>query len=87
MTKLTQPAPPAKGRATSPAEDPLNDAVKMMITAEKRQKMAPELMKSNLRLGTGLLISIILNAGLTWALIQQPRDYFATDSGRLVRLA
>nr|UUW42468.1 hypothetical protein [Citrobacter portucalensis] len=39
--------------------------MKMMITAEKRQKMAPELMKSNLRLGTGLLISIILNAGLT----------------------
>ncbi|AJB79306.1 TPA: conjugal transfer protein TraM [Enterobacter cloacae] len=87
MTKQTQSAPPAKGRAPSPAEDPLKNAVNMMKTAEKRQKMAPELMKSNLLLGSGLLISIILNAGLTWALIQQPRDYFATDSGRLVRLA
>lgn len=59
----------------------------MMEKAEKRQQMAPELMKSNLRMGVALLVSITLNAGLVWALIQQPRDYFATDSGRLVRLA
>jgi intracellular multiplication protein IcmL len=58
----------------------------MMKTAEKRQKMAPELMKSNLLLGSGLLISIILNAGLTWPRYNS-HDYFATDSGRLVRLA
>lgn len=87
MTNQTQPALPVKGRASSPVDDPLKDAMRMMQKAEKRQQMAPELMKSNLRMGVALLVSITLNAGLVWALIQQPRDYFATDSGRLVRLA
>lgn len=87
MTNQTQPAPPVKGRAASPVDDPLKDAMRMMAKAEKRQQMAPELMKSNLRIGVALLVSVTLNAGLVWALIQQPRDYFATDSGRLVRLA
>jgi len=68
-------------------EDPLKEAVDMMNKAERRQKMAPELMRANLRMGIALLVSIILNAGLGWALVQQPRDYFATDNGRLVRLA
>jgi len=87
MTNPTQPAPPVKGGATSLVEDPLKEAVDMMNKAERRQKMAPELMRANLRMGIALLVSIILNAGLGWALVQQPRDYFATDNGRLVRLA
>ncbi|WP_039031264.1 DotI/IcmL/TraM family protein [Leclercia adecarboxylata] len=87
MTTKTQPATPAKGRAPSPAQDPLENAIEMMSRAEKRQKMVPELMKANLRMGIALLVSIILNAALVWAIVQQPRDYFATDNGRLVRLA
>jgi len=87
MTTKTQPATPAKGRAPSPSQDPLENAVEMMARAEKRQKMVPELMKANLRMGIALLVSIILNAALVWAIVQQPRDYFATDNGRLVRLA
>lgn len=87
MTNITQPATPVKGRALTPEDDSLKYARKMMEKAEKRQKMAPELMKANLIMGMALLFSILLNAGLGWALWQQPRDYFATDNGRLVRLA
>nr|WP_233473717.1 DotI/IcmL/TraM family protein [Phytobacter diazotrophicus] len=44
-------------------------------------------MQSNLTIGIALLISVTLNAVLVWAIFQKDRDYFATDSGRLVRLA
>ncbi|STB73739.1 Macrophage killing protein with similarity to conjugation protein [Citrobacter koseri] len=87
MTNLTQKAPPTKGRAPAPAPDPLKAAVNMMQTAEKRQQLVPDMMQSNLRLGLALLISLILNAVLVWGIFQKERDYFATDNGRLVRLA
>lgn len=87
MTNLTQSAPSAKGGALSPASDPLKNAVSMMETAEQRQNNVPKLMQSNLTIGIALLISVTLNAVLIWAIFQKDRDYFATDSGRLVRLA
>lgn len=87
MTNQNQQSRPEKGRVNQPASDPLEDAVNMMETAEKRQKMAPELMKSNFILSIALLACILIIIVLGWKLFLQPRDYFATDNGRLVRLA
>lgn len=87
MTNMTQAAPPEKGGAPSSAPDPLKNAINLMEQAEKRQNMAPDLMRSNLVLSIGLVVSIILNISMFWFSTHKERDYFATDNGRLVRLA
>ncbi|MEL7630949.1 DotI/IcmL/TraM family protein [Pectobacterium aroidearum] len=84
---MTQAAPPEKGGGPSSAADTLKNAINLMEKAEKRQNMAPDLMRNNLVLTIGLVASIILNASMFWSLTQKERDYFATDNGRLVRLA
>ena len=87
MTNQTQSTPPVKRGGLSPASDPLINAVSMMETAEQRQNNVPKLVQSNLTMSTALVISIIINAVLIFAIFQKERDYFATDNGRLVRLA
>lgn len=87
MTKKTKNVAPEKGQPRAPARDPLQHAVALMEKSEQRQAMAPRLLTTNTTLSVALLVSVVLNAGLFLALKDQPRDYFATNNGSLVRLA
>lgn len=87
MTTKNQTAAPEKRRPRAPARDPLKHAVALMEKSEQRQAMAPGLIRNNMILGTALLLSITLNVGGGWALWHQPRDYFATNNGSLIKLA
>ncbi|HGV1645672.1 TPA: DotI/IcmL/TraM family protein [Escherichia coli] len=58
-----------------------------MKQSEQRANNVPALIKALLCTGTCLLISITGNAIQYWHSTNVEREYFATDNGRLVRLA
>lgn len=87
MTKKTKNVAPEKGRSRALARDPYRHAVSLMEKSEQRQAMAPRLLTTNTILGAALLVTVVINAVLFWKIQNQPRDYFATNKGSLVRLA
>ncbi|HGA5404561.1 TPA: DotI/IcmL/TraM family protein, partial [Salmonella enterica subsp. enterica serovar Chailey] len=72
-----------------PAPDPeiLKSTIRAMKQSEQRANNVPALIKALLCTGTCLLISITGNAIQYWHSTNVEREYFATDNGRLVRLA
>ncbi len=84
MTENTEPSSPSH-----PAPDPeiLKSTIRAMKQSEQRANNVPALIKALLCTGTCLLISITGNAIQYWHSTNVEREYFATDNGRLVRLA
>ncbi|END5025101.1 DotI/IcmL family type IV secretion protein, partial [Escherichia coli] len=65
----------------------LKSTIRAMKQSEQRANNVPALIKALLCTGTCLLISITGNAIQYWHSTNVEREYFATDNGRLVRLA
>lgn len=84
MTENTELSSPSH-----PAPDPeiLKSTIRAMKQSEQRANNVPALIKALLCTGTCLLISITGNAIQYWHSTNVEREYFATDNGRLVRLA
>lgn len=84
MAENTEPSSPSH-----PAPDPeiLKSTIRAMKQSEQRANNVPALIKALLCTGTCLLVSITGNAIQYWHSTNVEREYFATDNGRLVRLA
>lgn len=81
-----------KGQLSPPANIPpdpasLNHAINLMESAEKRASLVHKLMKVNLISSASNLVFLILISALVWKLFHIENKYFATDQGKLVRLA
>lgn len=76
----------SKGNAPPP-EDPMKDVLDSMRKSQARAVTLQKLMKITGNTGVALLLSLVANGVQYWRATDVQREYFATDSGRLVRLA
>lgn len=75
--------------AVPPAPDPavLAEAVKTMQQSEQRAALLPRMIKLSFNTSFALILSLLGNGVQYWRSTTVERQYFATDNGRLVRLA
>lgn len=75
--------------AVPPAPDPavLAEAVRTMQKSEQRAALLPRMIKLSFNTSFALILSLLGNGIQYWRSATVERQYFATDNGRLVRLA
>ncbi|HGH2865881.1 TPA: DotI/IcmL family type IV secretion protein [Salmonella enterica subsp. enterica serovar Typhimurium] len=79
-------SPPVQ-QPQEPDQAALMNTIRIMKQAEQRANLVPGLLKALLCTGTALLISLAGNGMQYVRSTNVEREYFATDNGRLVRLA
>lgn len=84
MTENTGQSPSSP---PAPAPDILKSTIKAMKQSEQRANHVPALIKALLCTSACLFVSIAGNGLQYWRSVNVEREYFATDNGRLVRLA
>lgn len=92
MNDITCKASADKGLVSPPmpeAPDPasLNQAIHLMESSEKQARLLPRLMKLLLASAVTNLLCLLIISALVWKICHTEHKYFATDEGRLVRLA
>lgn len=84
MSRKQNGAEPASPR---PPDDPLKGVIDSMKKSQERAVTLQKLLRITGNTGVALLLSLVANGVQYWRATDVQREYFATDSGRLVRLA
>ncbi|CDW59095.1 DUF3625 and IcmL domain containing protein [Trichuris trichiura] len=81
-----QPTSPVSPEADN-SGDIYNPVLRTIAQSEQRAALVPGLVRALLYSGAALCISLVANGIQYWHATGVTREYFATDNGRLVRLA